>query len=79
MRSLRAEVTLIYLLSLMIRIIVNLLHLLSVWGANGTILPPILVVALQTLSEATFIDELPSDYVIACSETGYSNTDINNE
>ena len=48
-------------------------------GVNGFLLSPILVVALQTLSETTFVDELPPNYLVTCSETGYSNTDIHNE
>ena len=38
-----------------------------------------LVIILQTLSEVTFVDELPSNYVITTNETGYSNSDIHNE
>ena len=46
---------------------------------NGFLILPILVMTLQTLSETTFVDELPSNYLITYNETKYSNSDIHNE
>ena len=48
-------------------------------NVNGFLIPPILVVAFQTLSKTTFVDELSPNYLITYSETGYSNSDIHNE
>lgn len=48
-------------------------------NVNRFLLLSILIVTLQTLFEVIFIDELPVNYLITCSETGYSNIEINNE
>ena len=41
--------------------------------ARGSYIPSFIILSAKTLTEKTFIDELPGDYKITVSDSGYTN------
>lgn len=48
-------------------------------SATGEVYAPLLVLKAASIQERWLVDELPDNYMLATSESGYSNNDINLE
>ncbi len=48
-------------------------------NATGSVIPPQVILSGKVITERMILDSLPSTYLLATSETGYSNDELNLE